>query len=103
MLDLMVVKFLERYFAKPIYVFGGVGLVSLAVSFVALVAAVWLRAGEAVPLAATPLPVVSALFFALGISSLLMGLLAEMTVRTYFESQHRPPYTVRESRNVEVS
>ena len=100
MLDLIVVKFLERYFAKPIYVFGGVGLVSLAVSIVALAAAVWLRVGDGVALTGTLLPVLSALFFVLGVSSILMGLLAEMTVRTYFESQQRPAYTVRDSRNL---
>jgi glycosyltransferase involved in cell wall biosynthesis len=99
-LDIMVVKFLERHFAKPIYVFGGVGLVAFASSFAALAAAVWLRLARGVPLADTPLPVLVALLFLFGVGGVLMGLLAEMTARTYFESQHQPAYLIRDSRNL---
>ena len=99
-LDMIVVKFLDRHFVKPIYVFGGVGLASIAFSFATIAGAIWLRFGEGISLIQTPLPLLSALFFLLGTTSILMGLLAEMTVRTYFESQHRPAYTVRDSRNL---
>jgi glycosyltransferase involved in cell wall biosynthesis len=99
-LDMIVVKFLDRYFVKPIYVFGGVGLASIAFSIVILAAAIWLRFFEGISLIQTPLPLLSALFFLLGTTSVLMGLLAEMMVRTYFESQHRPAYTVRDSLNL---
>jgi dolichol-phosphate mannosyltransferase len=44
----------------------------------------------------TPLPLLTALTFLVGFMSLLMGLLAEMLVRTYFESQDRAAYHVRE-------
>jgi dolichol-phosphate mannosyltransferase len=44
----------------------------------------------------TPLPLLSAMTFLVGFMSLLMGLLAEMLSRTYFESQTKPPYDVRE-------
>ena len=99
-LDMIVVKFLDRYFVKPIYVFGGVGLASIGFSILIIAAAIWLRFYEGISLIQTPLPLLSALFFLLGTTSLLMGLLAEMMVRTYFESQHRPAYTVRDSRNL---
>ena len=99
-LDMIVVKFLDRHFVKPIYVFGGVGLASMALAFVVLMTALWLRIFEGVSLIQTPLPLLSALFFLVGTSSILMGLLAEMIVRTYFESQQRPPYTVRDSVNL---
>jgi glycosyltransferase involved in cell wall biosynthesis len=99
-LDMIVVKFLDRHFVKPIYVFGGVGLASIFFSFVTIAGAVWLRFGQGISLIQTPLPLLSALFFLLGTTSILMGLLAEMMVRTYFESQHRPAYTVRDSRNL---
>jgi dolichol-phosphate mannosyltransferase len=101
-LDMMVVTFLDRYFVKPIYVFGGVGLAAIVSSFVVLAGAVWLRFGEGISLIQTPLPLLSVLLFLLGTTSILMGLLAEMMVRTYFESQHRPPYTVRDSRNLDA-
>jgi len=99
-LDMIVVKFLDRYFVKPIYVFGGVGLASIGFSIVILAVAIWLRFYEGISLIQTPLPLLSALFFLLGTTSVLMGLLAEMMVRTYFESKHRPAYTVRDSLNL---
>lgn len=99
-LDMIVVKFLDRHFVKPIYVFGGIGLASIFFSFAILALAIWLRLVDGVSLIQTPLPLLSALFFLLGTTSVLMGLLAEMTVRTYFESQHRPAYVVRDSRNL---
>jgi glycosyltransferase involved in cell wall biosynthesis len=99
-LDMIVVKFLDRHFVKPIYVFGGAGFLSIAFAFAVLIFALWLRLFEGVSLIQTPLPLLSALFFLVGTSSVLMGLLAEMIVRTYFESQHRPSYSVRESVNL---
>jgi dolichol-phosphate mannosyltransferase len=99
-LDMIVVKFLDRHFVKPIYIFGGAGLASMALALAVLVFALWLRFFEGVSLIQTPLPLLSALLFLVGTSSLLMGLLAEMIVRTYFESQHRPPYAVRDSVNL---
>ncbi len=97
---MMVVKFLDRYFVKPIYVFGGVGLASMALAILTLALMVWLRVVDGVSMILTPLPLLAALFFLIGVISILLGLLAEMTVRTYFESQHRPAYTVRDSLNV---
>jgi glycosyltransferase involved in cell wall biosynthesis len=99
-LDMIVVTFLDRYFVKPIYLFGGVGLVSIVLSVAVLGVALWLRLFEHTSLIQTPLPLLSALFFLIGTVSILMGLVAEMTVRTYFESQHRPVYTVRDSLNL---
>jgi dolichol-phosphate mannosyltransferase len=99
-LDMIVVKFLDRHFVKPIYVFGGVGLASIAVSLLILGVTIWLRLAKGISMILTPLPLLSALFFLIGTVSVLMGLLAEMIVRTYFESQGRPVYTVRESLNL---
>jgi glycosyltransferase involved in cell wall biosynthesis len=99
-LDMIVVKFLDRHFVKPIYVFGSVGLAAIALSFVTLALAIGLRVWAHISLIQTPLPLLSALLFLIGTTSILMGLIAEMTVRTYFESQHRPPYLIRESVNL---
>jgi len=99
-LDMIVVKFLDRHFVKPIYVFGGVGLASIAASLLTLSVMVWLRLVKGISMILTPLPLLSALFFLIGTVSVLMGLLAEMIVRTYFESQGRPVYAVRESVNL---
>jgi glycosyltransferase involved in cell wall biosynthesis len=95
-LDLMVVKFLDRQFVKPIYVFGGFGLFSLAISFLSVVTVLYLKVFQGVSMILTPLPLLAALTFLVGFVSLLMGLLAEMLVRTYFESQGRASYHIRE-------
>jgi dolichol-phosphate mannosyltransferase len=99
-LDMMVVKFLDRHFVKPIYVFGGVGLTSIAIALLILSVTLWMRVAKGISMILTPLPLLSALFFLIGTVSILMGLLAEMIVRTYFESQSRPVYAVRECVNL---
>jgi dolichol-phosphate mannosyltransferase len=95
LLDLMVIKFLDRHFVKPIYVFGGFGLLSLALSLASLLYMLWLKFAENTSMILTPLPLLTAMTFLVGIMSILMGLLAEMLVRTYFESQQRTAYFVR--------
>ena len=96
LLDLMVVKFLDRNFVKPIYVFGGFGLVTLFCSLIFGTIMVYLKVFKGISMILTPLPLLTALTFLVGFMSLLMGLLAEMLVRTYFESQDRAAYHVRE-------
>ena len=96
LLDLMVIKFLDRNFVKPIYVFGGFGLVTLLCSFIFGTIMLYLKIFEGISMILTPLPLLTALTFLVGFMSLLMGLLAEMLVRTYFESQGRAAYHVRE-------
>lgn len=95
-LDLIVVTFLDRYFVKPIYVFGSFGFLSLVTSFVAGIAAIILKIFFGISFILTPLPLLSAITFLIGFLSIFMGLLAEMILRTYFESQGRRPYAIRE-------
>ena len=95
-LDLIVVRFLDKYFVKPIYIFGGFGIFSLAVSVLAFLFMLYLRLFEGIAMISTPLPLLTVMAFLVGNISILMGLIAEMLVRTYFESQGRTAYTVRE-------
>ncbi|HVI89225.1 MAG TPA: glycosyltransferase family 2 protein [Dongiaceae bacterium] len=99
-LDLIVVKFLDRHLVKPIYVFGGFGLLSIAVSFLALIWAVYLKLVDGLSLIQTPLPLLSAMALLAGITAILLGLMSEILVRTYFESQDKRPYYVRERLNL---
>jgi glycosyltransferase involved in cell wall biosynthesis len=101
LLDLIVVKFLDRYFIKPIYIFGTFGVFSIILAALSFSLMIWLRVFDDVSMIQTPLPLVSAMTLLVGIMSILMGLLAEMLVRTYFESQQRPAYYVRELVNFE--
>jgi dolichol-phosphate mannosyltransferase len=98
-LDLAVIKFLDRYLVKPIYVFGGAGLIMLITAFATLAVALGLRVFEGISLIQTPLPLLAVMLFLMGCISILMGLLAEMLMRTYFESQGRHSYRVRDRIN----
>jgi glycosyltransferase involved in cell wall biosynthesis len=100
-LDLMVVTFLDRYLAKPIYVFGGFGMAALFLGGISFVYMIALKLFADVSMISTPLPLVTVMAALTGVSSILMGLLAEILVRTYFESQRRTNYMVRERINFE--
>ena len=99
-LDLIVVKFLSTYANKPIYVFGGFGLVSIAISFLSGLWALYLKFFENTSFISTPLPLLVVLAFITGIMSILMGLIAEIIMRTYYESQGKQVYLVRDTLNV---
>ncbi|MDP1920049.1 MAG: glycosyltransferase family 2 protein [Myxococcales bacterium] len=93
-LDLIVVKFLFQYLTKPIYVFGGFGMVSLMLSFIAAATAVGLKIAGLRDFVATPLPLFAGIAGLTGIQAILVGLLAEVVIRTYYESQGKRPYLV---------
>ena len=95
-LDLMTIKFMASYQTKPIYVFGTFGLIAFALSIIAAVWAFYLKFLGGVSFILTPLPVISIVMLAISMQFFLMGLLAEMLVRTYHESQDKPIYAVRE-------
>lgn len=99
LLDLMVVKFLERYLVKPIYVFGGFGFLAILGSVAVIALAIALRFLAGISLIQTPLPLLATMLFLVGCISILMGLLAEIQMRIYFETQNRAPYLVREHIN----
>lgn len=93
-LDLLVVKFLFRYSGKPIYVFGGFGFLSILLGAAAGFWALGLKLFSGTSLIQTPLPLLSVFLGAIGIVSVLMGLLAEMQNRTYHESQGKSVYRI---------
>jgi membrane protein implicated in regulation of membrane protease activity len=91
------VAFLERAATQPMHLFGGIGLLSLLAAGTVGIFTIWLKLGRSVHFVSTPLPLLVVLLTVLGIMSLLIGLVAEMVVRTYYESQDKKPYSVRES------
>ncbi len=99
-LDLITVKFMSTYFTKPIYVFGTAGFACLGLSVAAFVWMVVLKYGYGTTFIETPLPVLTAMFLIVGIQFILMGLLAEILMRTYHESQDKRIYAVREKLNL---
>jgi glycosyltransferase involved in cell wall biosynthesis len=95
-LDLMTVKFLGRYAARPLHVFGTAGLASTAVG---LACEGWVIATRVLGFTETiarPLFWVGLLLILSGVQLVAAGLVAEMLARTYFESQGKPTYWIRE-------
>ena len=96
-LDLMVVKFLLSYSQKPIYVFGGMGLLMILGALISGGYAIYLKFFEGTSFILTPLPLLCVLLLMLGFLSILMGFLAEILTRTYYESQGKPTYQIKET------
>ena len=99
-LDLMVVCFLDRWIGKPIYVFGVFGMLWLFISFLTLLDILYLKIFQHLSMILTPLPGLAAMAFMMGVMSILIGLLAEIAVRIYFESPSRTSYVTRETANL---
>ena len=100
-LDLFTVKFLVSFSSKPIYLFGGTGLVLMAISALLMLYLFFRRIFFLVGVTGSPLFQTSTMFFILGFQSMLMGLIAELLVRTYHESQRKTTYTVRTKINLD--
>ena len=101
--DLMTIKFMASYQTKPIYVFGTFGMIAFFVSIFSGLYAIFLKGARFLgfphyqaDFVETPLPILCIVMFAISIQFILMGLLAEMQVRTYHESQDKAIYAVRE-------
>ncbi len=94
--DLITIKFLATYQTKPLYVFGSFGLIAFVVSVVAWIWAFVLKFGYDISFILTPLPLIAIVLLAISVQFFLMGLLAELLVRTYHESQDKAIYAVRE-------
>jgi glycosyltransferase involved in cell wall biosynthesis len=95
-MDLATVLFMKRFFTRPLHVFGRVALVLLALG---LLSFVWLGVDKFVfgqDIGARPLLVVAALLIISALQLFSTGILAEVLMRTYFESQNKAIYTVRQ-------
>ena len=93
-LDLMTIKFLASFSTKPIYVFGGLGVFLFFASVVSGAAVIYMKLAENYSMNRNPLLVISLILMTTAVQFVLMGLLAEILVRTYHESQDRPIYVI---------
>ncbi|GJL77320.1 MAG: dolichol-phosphate mannosyltransferase [Nitrospinaceae bacterium] len=101
LLDLIVIQFLAKYNTKPIYVFGAFGIINLGVALLSFFYAVYLKLFFDVAFISTPLLLLVSLTFIMGTMSILMGLLAEMLVRIYYETQNKPSYLIKNTVNLD--
>src|SRR6185295_12133068 len=97
--DLITIKFMASYQTKPLYLFGWAGMTTFIISFLCAVLALLMKFASwphHADFVQTPLPVLTMVMLVLGVQFFFMGLLAEMLVRTYHESQAKPIYAVKE-------
>ena len=98
-LDLFTVKFLISYANKPIYLFGGTGVIFMAASTAMLSFLFIRKLLFRSSVVQSSFFLIGIMMMILGVQSILMGLIAELLVRTYHESQQKPTYTVRKVLN----
>lgn len=93
-LDLITIKFLASFSTKPIYVFGGMGVLCFIGSFISGITVLLMKLFQDYSMNRNPLLIVSLILMTTAVQFVLMGLLAEILVRTYHESQDRPIYVI---------
>lgn len=99
MLDLITVWFLGRYATRPLHVFGTMGLLSVAVGMLSIFYLIFVKFYYLQDIGTRPLLMFAILLVVVGVQLVTMGLLGEMVIRTYHESQNKPIYIVREMIN----
>ena len=99
-LDLIVIRFLDSGMDRPIQFFGRASIFTFGLAFLSGLWAVYLKLFEGVSFILTPLPVLVALLSVVGVMLIMMGLLAEIQSRIYFEAQDKRPFSIRDVRNI---
>jgi glycosyltransferase involved in cell wall biosynthesis len=95
LLDLLILYFIDRAFDRPIQFFGKLGLACLLLAVGIIGWAGVLKYANGVTLIQTPLPLLAATVGLSGVLFLLLGIIAEVQTRIYFEARGRPPYKIR--------
>jgi dolichol-phosphate mannosyltransferase len=94
LLDLLTVLFLRRYQTKPIYVFGGAGLFLMTLAAGVSAFVLWEKWADGIWVHRNPLFVLGVMSALMGVQLLATGLVAELIIRTYYESQGKRAYSV---------
>lgn len=101
-LDLIMVKFLSSYSSKPLYLFGGLGLLCNFAGVLSAVIVLFQKYVYGTWAHRNPLLLLSVFFFIVGMQIIMMGLLAELEIRTYHESQNKRWYVIQETVNLDL-
>lgn len=97
LLDLITIKFLGTFSTKPMYLFGGLGFICFALGVLLAAVTLYQRFFYAVRAHRNPLLLLSVFVFVVGVQFILSGLVAELIVRTYHESQGKRTYILKET------
>jgi glycosyltransferase involved in cell wall biosynthesis len=101
LLDLITVKFFYSYLSRPMHVMGLAGLVAMGLGALSLLIPIWNKVYHDISLIRSPMLLFSAMLELIGVQFISMGLLGEVLSRTYFESQGKKAYGVRNTVNLE--
>ncbi|MEB3828245.1 glycosyltransferase family 2 protein [Phormidium sp. CCY1219] len=96
LMDLLTVFFMKKFLTRPMHVFGSFGLLSMAVGFLLGLYLTIIKLGFGQNIGDRPLLILSVVLLLGGVQLFSFGLLAELLMRTYHESQQRPIYRIRE-------
>lgn len=99
LLDLMLLRFMERYSERPIYVFGSLGVAGIVLSLVFLFVAIYNKIQHSISLIETPLPLVSVLCFLTGLLLLVLGIMTEFIARLHATVLDKKDYEVDDVRD----
>lgn len=100
-LDLMTVKFLMAYSTKPIQLFGKWGIYTMLAGVGTGATTIYMKMFEHLSMNRNPLLIVTAFLLFMGVQFIVLGLLGELNARTYFESQNKPIYVVKDRINLD--
>jgi glycosyltransferase involved in cell wall biosynthesis len=100
MLDLLTVTFLHSYLTRPMHVMGMAGMISMFLGIMSLLATVYIKYTAGIFMTGNPLLHLGIMLEFFGVQFLSLGLIGEVLARTYFESQQKAAYVVRETLNV---
>lgn len=100
-LDLMTVKFLMSYSTKPIQLFGKWGVYTMMAGFGTGALTLYMKIFDHLSMNRNPLLILTAFLLFMGVQFIVLGLLGELNARTYFESQGKPIYAVKDRINLD--
>lgn len=100
LLDLILLQFLGKAFDKPIHYFGFAGLSAVGLAVLVGLLTVYLRIFEGISFIETPLPLLVVLLLVMGVMFVFIGVVAELQMRTYYESQGKTSYAIRKTVNL---
>lgn len=103
LLDLLLIKFYDSFSAKPMYAFGAIGFLSVFTSIFFFLLMIYFKYWGGKSFIETPLPLLAVQFFLIGVMCFLLGITADMVMRTYFESQRLRPYLISRGVNIQTN
>jgi glycosyltransferase involved in cell wall biosynthesis len=95
LLDLILIKFFDRQLQHPLHLFGAFGLINLLLAMLTFILMLYYKFWGGKTFIETPLPTLATLFFLMGMLAILLGIVAELVMRIYYESQQKKPYRIK--------